>query len=93
MAKLPPMPPTEDRQDDAVEGYKECTNSWVRRNLEATDWLIDNHEEVRRAVITQPLLIYMLKYVLDWHDRLTPSDVQSIRKAIETATNQPTQGA
>jgi hypothetical protein len=48
--KLPPMPPTDDREEFGVGDYMESDNDWLRRNGEAAEWFIDNHAAIRSCI-------------------------------------------
>lgn len=53
---IPPMPPTDDREDFEEDpdhlgfGYLESNISWACRNNEAIEWLIENHQKIRHIL-------------------------------------------
>lgn len=52
------MPPTDDRRpfdEGEFGGYLENNRDWSDRNSEAVDWLIDNHEAIRKLVGWMPM--------------------------------------
>jgi hypothetical protein len=50
MKPMPKVNPRRPYYDDRPDGYLESLNEWVKNNMDAVEWFLENAEELRLTV-------------------------------------------